>query len=130
MRFPLFAAAFSAALLAGCATEGPYYGGYAYDYGYYGPDYYGPSYFSFYYRGGDGDHQRGWSGGTRSWQQGSVQVQPRSPSPSVSQPRIRSGNHQAQGGARAERHERAARQSNRQSSRIAQRPAPEREHGG
>ena len=57
MRARLFVAAMFAALLAGCAVEGPYYGGpyynsygYGYDYDYYGPAYYG-SWGSYYSAG-------------------------------------------------------------------------------
>ena len=96
MRLYLLAPALLAALVAGCATEGPYYGYgydsgyasgyygpgyyapgyYAYDYGpyYNGPSYYGPDYFAFSYRGDDGHHWSGnryWSGTTHSWNNGS-----------------------------------------------------------
>ena len=94
MRLSLLASALLAALVAGCATEGPYYGGtysYGYDSGYYGPgystyydygpyyygpSYYGPDYFAFSYRSGDGQHwdhwngARYWNGTTHSWNNG------------------------------------------------------------
>jgi hypothetical protein len=97
MRLSLLAPALLAAGVAGCATEGPYYGYgydygsgyapgyyapgyYAYDYGpyyygpsYYGPSYYGPDYFAFSYRSGDGhywDGSHNWNGTTHSWNNG------------------------------------------------------------
>lgn len=93
MRLYLLAPALLAAVVAGCATEGPYYGYgydsgyasgyyapgyyapgyyapgyYAYDYGpyYTGPSYYGPDYFAFSYRGDDGHHWDHWNG-NRYW---------------------------------------------------------------
>src|SRR5206468_13127473 len=129
MRFNLFAAAVCTTLLAGCASDGPYYGGYGYDYdyGYYGPSsYYGPSYHSFYYRHGDRDHRHGHWMGPQSWQQGSVQTRPRSTA--TSQPSFRSGSNLAHGGRHVERHERVARQPDRMAS--AQRHVPEHNRGG
>ena len=153
MRSVLFTAAIWAALLAGCVAEGPYYGpsnayGSGYGYDYYGPsyysygygpsysyDYYGPSYFGFYYRN-DGD--RYWSGSSRSWQQGSVQTQPRASVQSGqtrTQPRVRSSDriasHNAARERQEERHERTQ-QAKRESTRVASAPRglAERDHGG
>jgi hypothetical protein len=58
MRLSLLAPALLAAVLAGCATEGPYSTGYGYGYdsGYYGPGdstYYGPGYSTYYGPGYD-----------------------------------------------------------------------------
>jgi hypothetical protein len=151
-----FAATIFAALLAGCA-EAPYYGGtyggtYSYGYSdyygpgyYYGPDYYayGPSYyygpgigFSYSYRGGDsGRHWDGdqhWNGSnwsSRSFQQGSVQTQPRTASRTTTQPRVRSNNaNLAHAGRHVETQPRAARQPTHIASRT--RTGPDREHGG
>jgi hypothetical protein len=151
MRVSLIAAAISAALLAGCAAEGTYYGdygspyygygspyyGYGYGYGYdYGPSYgptyyYGPDYYSFYYRSGDGGYR--WNGSGRTWQgsntfQGSAQTPSRSASRTVAQPRVRSNTRVAQSERRFDRHERAARRPSHVASQT--RTGPDREHGG
>lgn len=120
MRLPLLAPVLLAAIVAGCATEAPYYSSYGYgydsgyygpgystyyDYGpyYYGPSYYGPDYFAFSYHSGDGHHwdrwngtrywngtTHSWSNGTRTWQQGSVRTAPRTSGTVQSQPRASS----------------------------------------
>ena len=151
MRFrslAVLAGATFAALLAGCA-EGPYYGGpyysSGYDYGYYGPGYYsgysyydyGPSYYyspgylGFSYRSGDGDRHwdhSNWS--SRSFQQGSVQTQPRTSSRIASKPRVRSSSTSvAHAGRHIETHTNAARQPPRHLASQT-RTGPDREHGG
>ncbi len=146
MRGSLLGAIIATALLAGCATEAPHSGGYAYGYDYsydpgyygygpvysYGPDYYEPGYFGFSYRSGDGGHRWGhWDGGSRSWHQGSVQT-PRSSSHTVVHSRVRGGNRLAHGGAphvsrNNVRRDRAERQPNRVASA---RHRPDGEHGG
>ena len=143
------AATMLAALLAGCAAA-PYYGG-SYSYGYsgysdyygpgyyYGPEayYYGPGYyygpaigFSYSYRGGDsGQHWNGSNWSNRSFQQGSVQTQPRSSSRIASQPRVRSSQaNVAHAGRHVEKQSRAARQPTHIASHT--RTGPDREHGG
>ena len=155
MRFRLLIAAIFAALLAGCAAEGPYYGGpysnsYGYGYDYYGPTYYGstyygptyyePGYLAFSYRSGDGcrDHWNGsrtWHGsttGSGTWER-SAQAPTRSTTRSVTQPRVRSSTTVAHSErrinreARVDRAERAVRHPNHV---AAQRTGPDREHGG
>jgi len=117
MRLSLLVPALLAAVVAGCATEGPYYSSYGYgydsgyygpgystyyDYGpyYYGPSYYGPDYFAFSYQSGDGyrdhDGKPYWNGtthswnSTRSWQQGSTRTEPRTSGAVRAQPRASS----------------------------------------
>jgi len=147
MRLSLIAAAISAALLAGCAAEGTYYGdygapSYGYGYGYdsyYGPSYgptyyYGPDYYSFYYRSGDGGSR--WNGSGRTWQgstssrtfQGSAQTSSRSASRTVAQPRLRSNTHVAESGRHLQRSQRTARQPSHVASHT--RTGPDSEHGG
>jgi hypothetical protein len=159
MRFRLLAlvaATVFAGLLAGCA-EGPYYGGSYYNsYGYadydsgpsyyyspgyyyapgyysgyyYGPGYYtSPGYFGFSYRSGDSGRWDGSNWSNRSFQQGSVQTQPRSSTRTVTQPRVRSSSTTvARSGRNVETRPRAARQPSHVASHT--RTGPDREHGG
>ncbi|HUH95429.1 MAG TPA: hypothetical protein VL742_20090 [Casimicrobiaceae bacterium] len=135
MRLALVAAAACAALLAGCATEGAYYGssypyygyGYGYDYYDYGPAYYSaPGYFSFSYGDGGGHRWNGdhdwnhWRGTSRSYHGTSAHT-PRSYGVRTAHPRASSRTHVAHG-------DHVARQPSHLASRT--RTGPDREHGG
>ena len=158
MRATLVAAAIGAALLAGCATEAPYTGSYAYgyDYGYYGPGYYsyydyGPAYYGpsycgpylgFTYRGG-GDHRwdhRHWSG-SDAWHPSAGTARPRS-SAVQSRATSRATNAGPRGNSRVAhrastsvarndaRHDATRGRAEPRHDRIASAPrGPDREHG-